>query len=293
MREALLALHFSGAIGVVLYRRLVDFAGSAEQVSKISEPALQRIPGIGPVTAREIARSFRERKAQREGEHAKREGIHIVTFEEEGYPEPLKTIFDPPLALSIRGEYKDPLAVAMVGSRKCSAYGLRQADRFGQELSSLGVTVVSGLARGIDTASHKGALRNGRTIAVLGSGLSHIYPYENGKLAMKIAEQGCVMSEFGAHTPPHRIHFPRRNRIVSGLSLGTLVIEAAEKSGALLTADWALEQGREIFCLPGSVENPVSRGCHKLIKQGAALVETPIELLESIPAIAAQIKRAL
>lgn len=293
MSEALLALHFSGAVGVVLYRRLVDHFGSPVRATGASRSALERVPGIGPVTAEAIIRSVREGKAAREIDHADREGIRIVTFEEEGYPEPLKTLHDPPLALSIRGEYRDPLAVAIVGSRKCTAYGLRQAERFGRELAELGVTVVSGLARGIDSAAHRGALGAGRTIAVLGSGLSHVYPYENRDLARAIAENGCVMSEFGARVTPDRTNFPRRNRIVSGLALGTLVIEAQEKSGALLTVDWALEQGREVFCLPGSVENPVSRGCHRMIRQGAALVESPRELLEAIPVVAEGIRKAL
>ncbi len=295
MNEALLSLHFSGAVGVVLYRRLVHHFGSSGRVIKAGTSELERVPGIGPVTAQAITRSVREGRASRELDHGAREGIQIVTFEEEAYPAPLKTLFDPPLALSIRGEYRnaDRLAVSIVGSRQCTPYGLRQATRFGREFSELGVTVISGLARGIDTAGHRGALKSGRTIAVLGSGLSHIYPYENKYLARKISENGCVMSEFGAQAGPERVNFPRRNRIVSGLSLATLVVEATEKSGALLTADWAMEQGREVFCLPGSVENPVSRGCHKLIRQGAGLVESPRDLLEAIPAVETELKNTL
>jgi DNA processing protein len=185
--------------------------------------------------------------------------------------------------------------VGVVGSRECTDYGRRQAARFGQELARLRITVVSGLARGIDTEAHRGALRapEGRTIAVLGSGLLRVYPPENERLLNEICRRGAAYSEFPLESGPEAANFPRRNRIISGLSLGVLVVEAAERSGALLTADWALEQGRDVFCIPGSIENPMSRGCHKLIKQGAKLVEEPADLLEEIPAFAALVEPAV
>jgi len=284
VNEALLTLHLSGMIGVSLYRRLITFFERPESALRAKISDLQRVPGIGPRTAQAIREAAERDAGAREIERAGRAGIHLLSFEEEDYPAPLKTLYDPPLAISRQGEYRDPIALAMVGSRQCTDYGRRQSARFAAEFAGLGITVVSGLARGIDTAAHRGALRQGRTIAVLGSGLQRIYPSENRALAAEISERGCLFSEFGLTVPPEPVNFPRRNRIISGLALGVLVVEAGEKSGALITADWALDQAREVFCLPGSVENPMSRGSHRLIKQGAKLVETPADVLEEIPA---------
>jgi DNA processing protein len=190
----------------------------------------------------------------------------------------------------VRGslEERDLLGVGLVGSRQATPYGLRQAARFGVELAEVGVTVVSGLARGIDTEAHQGALRSkeGRTLAVLGSGVLSIYPPENRFLSRRIAERGALLSEFPLRSTPLPENFPRRNRIISGLSLGILVIEAGEKSGALITADWAMEQGRDVFAVPGSVESPMSWGAHLLIRQGAKLAETAADVLEELPALA-------
>ncbi len=287
MNEALLTLHLSGMVGAALYRRLVRHFGSAETAARAPARELQRVPGVGPVTAQAIADASRSGEAPREIDRAAKDGVRLIAYGEPGYPAALSSIFDPPLALAVRGTLDDSLALAVVGSRECTAYGRRQADRFGQEFARLGVTVVSGLARGIDTAAHQAALRAGRTIAVLGSGLQRVYPPENRRLAEEIAARGAVLSEFPLTAGPEPTNFPRRNRIISGLSLGVLVVEAGDTSGALLTADWAMEQSREVFCLPGSVESPMSRGCHEFIRQGAKLVECPADVLEEIPVLAA------
>lgn len=287
MNEALLALHLSGMVGAALHRRLVQRFGSAESAVRASRRDLEQVPGVGPVTSKAIAESARSGEAAREIERAAKAGIRLVAFGDADYPPLLQSIFDPPLALSVRGSLDGALALAVVGSRECTAYGQRQAARFAHEFAALGVTVVSGLARGVDTAAHRAALKKGRTVAVLGSGLLRVYPPENRKLSEEIAGKGAVVSEFGLTAGPEPANFPRRNRIISGLSLGVLVVEAAEKSGALITADWAMEQSREVFCLPGSVENPMARGCHELIRQGARLVESPADALEEIPALAA------
>jgi DNA processing protein len=184
----------------------------------------------------------------------------------------------------VRGEIKseDADAVAIVGSRMPSYYGIATCERLSSNLASRGITVVSGLARGIDTAAHTGALRSGRTIAVLGSGLNQVYPPENMKLADEICGKGAVISEFSMNTPPNKFNFPRRNRIISGLSLGVVVVEAGENSGALITANFALEENKEVFAVPGRVDSKVSAGTNSLIKDGAKLVETGDDIIVEI-----------
>lgn len=203
----------------------------------------------------------------------------------EGYPTNLKYIYDPPPALYIKGNIipQDNIAIAVVGSRQASYYGLKNAQELAFELAAGGITIISGLARGVDSAAHRGALKaGGRTIAVLGSGLNMIYPEENKGLAEEISRNGAVVSEFPQDTPPHRHNFPRRNRIISGLSLGVLVVEAAKRSGALITVGFALEQGREVFALPGKIDSFTSQGTHDLIKQGAKLVESTEDIIEEL-----------
>lgn len=214
--------------------------------------------------------------------------IKTLGFQDKDYPVNLRYIYQPPSTIYLRGELllEDNIAIAIVGSRKATDYGLRNAERLGFELASRGVTVVSGLARGIDTAAHKGALRaRGRTIAVLGSGLDVIYPPENKKLAEAITQYGAVISEFTPDAPPTRYNFPQRNRIISGLALGVVIVEAAKRSGSLITADFALEQGREVFALPGEIGSFTSEGTHNLIKQGAKLVQSIDDIIDELEAL--------
>jgi len=228
---------------------------------------------------------------------ARQAGVHLVTQEQPAYPKLLREIHDPPRALYIKGSLPaEELAVAIVGSRHASLYGMQTAERLAYDVALRGITVVSGLARGIDSAAHRGALRaGGRTIAVLGSGLADIYPPEHTELAAQIAKQGAVISEYPMEMPPVGSNFPRRNRIISGLSLGVVVVEAAARSGALITADCALEQGREVFAVPGPITTPTSQGTHHLLKQGARLVTSVEDILEELrlqPQTAPEVRHA-
>jgi DNA processing protein len=213
-------------------------------------------------------------------------GIGLLTVFDDNYPRLLRAIPDPPIALTVRGELvpENQLCVAIVGSRRASPYGLDVAHQLAFELAERGLTIVSGLARGIDRAAHEGALdASGRTIAVLGSGLQSIYPREHAQLAERIAASGAIVSEFDIHEPPHARNFPRRNRIVTGLSLGTLVVEAAEKSGSLISARHALEQDREVFAVPGPIDSKGSEGVHGLLRDGAKLVSRAEDVIEELP----------
>jgi DNA processing protein len=282
-RIGLLRLNLTGGIGARLYRRLLDRFGSLDAVFRANPGELTKIKRIGPVLAGNILRKGAEEEARDEERRAKEKGLKILTLGQDGFPRALEDLFDPPLVLYVLGDMEegDADAVAVVGARDASHYGLSQSERFARGLASRGITVVSGMARGIDSAAHRGALKaGGRTLAILGSGFSHLYPAENTSLAGKIAQSGAVISEFPLDAAPLKPHFPRRNRIISGLALGVLVIEAARRSGSLITVDWALEQGREVFALPGRVDMPGSRGVHRLIKQGAHMVEDPEDILE-------------
>ncbi|HHT63914.1 MAG: DNA-processing protein DprA [Bacillota bacterium] len=207
----------------------------------------------------------------------------VTTFYDEEYPSLLKNIYDPPFVLFYRGRMPkaENICIGMVGSRKATAYGRLMAETLARDLAGKGIWVVSGMARGIDTYSHQGCLKaGGMTVAVLGSGIDVVYPRENKSLYEQIIASGLVISEFPLGTPPLPQHFPARNRIISGMSRGVIVVEAAEKSGSLITVDFALEQGRDVFALPGPVTSPLSRGTHKLIRQGAKLVENANDILE-------------
>jgi DNA processing protein len=209
---------------------------------------------------------------------------HIITLIDENYPKLLQEISDPPLVLFVKGdpELLQQPQLAMVGSRNPTPLGRETAFHFADFLAQSGLVITSGLALGIDGASHQGALKTGKTIAVLGTGLGQIYPLRHQKLAEQVAQSGAIISEFPLHTAPESKNFPRRNRLISGLSLGVLVIEAALRSGSLITARLAGTQGREIFAIPGSTHNPLAKGCHKLIKDGAKLVETAEDILSEL-----------
>lgn len=214
-----------------------------------------------------------------------KDGVSIITIDDERYPDNLRHIYSPPSLLYVRGNFapEDYYNIAIVGSRRASLYGRQNAEKIARQLAERGFTVTSGMARGIDTFAHRGALKAcGRTIAVLGCGINIIYPPENKNLMEEISHNGAVVSEFPMNTPPHRQNFPIRNRIISGLSLGVVVVEAAEKSGALITASFALEQGREVFSVPGRIDMPTSKGTSSLIKDGAKLVEGVEDILEEL-----------
>ncbi|MDP8233692.1 MAG: DNA-processing protein DprA, partial [Candidatus Saelkia tenebricola] len=213
------------------------------------------------------------------------QGVEVLTIFDKSYPEMLKEIYDPPVVLYVKGilSDKDDLSLGVVGSRKCTQYGIRATKELVASLKDYEITIVSGLARGIDSVAHKAALENKlRTIAVLGSGLGCIYPLENAKLANDIALSGAVISEFPFETKPLKQNFPRRNRIISGLSKGIVVIEAAQRSGALITVDFALEQGRDVFAMPGPVDSESSYGTNRLIKQGAKLIDSAEDILSEL-----------
>ncbi len=217
----------------------------------------------------------------------------LVHFEDAAYPELLRRIPDPPLLLFIDGD-PDVLhlpALAIVGSRNPTRGGRKNAYDFARHLGSAGFLIVSGLADGIDTAAHQGALEGGRTVAFLGNGIDRIYPASNAALARSIASSGALVSEYPLGTAPHRHHFPERNRLISGCCLGTIVIEAARRSGSLITARLAAEQGREVFALPGSIHNPLAKGCHKLLREGAKLVESAADIVSELPSLAACISQ--
>jgi len=287
--DALIALNLVGMVGHVLYRRLRARAGSPRAIFELPPASLSSVEGLRAKALEGLtARDLPDRVA-REKEEAARLGVRIVTLGDGEYPSLLASIFDPPLVLYLRGELRpaDGLAVALVGSRRASYYGEKQARRLASSLAHAGFTVVSGLARGIDAACHEGALEaGGRTIAVLGCGLRQIYPEEHEELAGRVAGQGAVLSEHAMGFPVLAENFPRRNRIVSGLSLGVVVVEAGRTSGALITARWAAEQGREVFAVPGPVDRPGFAGCHRLIKDGAKLVETVEDILEELGPLA-------
>lgn len=280
-KDYLIALNLIPGVGSLRIKKLIDYLGSPEDVFNASEKELASVCNIGKEIANRI-RNFDFGILHKELQLCKENNINIITVEDNEYPQLLKQIPDPPQILYIWGKIlPDEFNLAIVGSRRASFYGLSTAEKFAFQLASLGFCIVSGLARGIDSCAHQGALKaGGKTIAVLGSGLLNIYPPENRELATKIIENGAVISEFPLQTLPYRENFPRRNRIISGLSRGVLVVEAARRSGALITADLALEQGREVFAVPGRVNNPTSWGTNYLIKQGAKLVDAVEDILE-------------
>ncbi len=285
--EAFVVLNMAGEIGSARLKKLVEYLGKPEDVLRASRQKLTAIPGIGEKIADKII-SLNKEDVGKELDLSRKLGLEIITIEDDNYPVNLKNIFDPPIVLYIKGTLKteDSFAFGLVGSRRPSFYGLSQAEGFSSGLAASGFTIVSGMARGIDTYSHKGALKSGgRTIAVIGSGFNYLYPAENQKLAEEISKNGAVISEFSLNTKPLPQNFPRRNRLISGMSLGVLVVEAARNSGALITADFALEQGREVFAIPGKIDSHTSFGTNELIKQGAKLTTNLFDILEEFVSV--------
>lgn len=287
--HATLALTLLPKIGPVLIRRLVQTFGSAEAVLRQPESSLVTVEGIGKSIASIIASWETRVSPEDEFEKLQSHGLSIVTPSDPTFPAPLKELYDCPLLLYVWGELleQDKNAIGVVGSRACSIYGTQTAKKLSYQLASAGITIISGLARGIDTAAHEGALAaNGRTIAVIGSGLCHIYPPENMPLAEKIANgHGAVVSEFPLHQPPDRQTFPQRNRIVAGWSQGLLVVECPKRSGSLITADLANEAGKTIYAVPGQIDRPSSAGCNELIRNGAQLVTDGSDILDDLQAL--------
>jgi len=281
-----IALNMVLGVGKTLFHRLVQALGSPEYVFRASKQQLMQVEGSGAKTAEQILNFNVEQNLEREYRLMEKEHVRAVTIRCEGYPALLKSIYDPPPVLYIKGKdlTRFPVPIAVVGTRLASSYGKIVAERLCQELSGRGICIVSGMARGIDTLAHKAALqKGGGTIAVMGCGLEHTYPPENRKLKEQIVEQGALISEFPMSTRPDRNNFPARNRVISGLSHGTLVVEAGEKSGALITAQFALEQGREVYAVPGPIFSPKSRGTHDLIQKGAKLADSVDAILEEFP----------
>jgi DNA processing protein len=282
-REALIALNMVEHVGPVRLRKLLDhFGGEPAAILRAGLPQLRAVNGIGPDTAEAI--SGWESTVDLPGElrRVADYGCRVVTQLEADYPAHLREIYDPPVVLYVKGTLKpeDKNGVALVGSRQTTTYGLETARKLAYQLAYTGVTVVSGGARGIDTSAHQGALTaKGRTIAVLGTGINLVFPPENAELFERIAAHGAVMTQFPFNRPADKQSFPIRNRIVAGMTLGTVVIEANLSSGALITANFATEYGRQVFAVPGRIDSPRSKGCHDLIKKGAKLCEGVEDIL--------------
>jgi DNA processing protein len=281
-REALVALNMIEHVGPIRARLLLEHFGDAPKILYASTSELLRVRGIGEETAEAI--STWEKSVDLAGELKRISDFdcHVLISSDENYPALLREIYDPPLVLYVKGELtaRDKNSIAMVGSRQTTHYGIETARKLAYQLAYVGVTVVSGGARGIDTAAHQGALSaKGRTICVLGTGINLIFPTENGELFQRISENGAVITQFPFNRPADKQTFPIRNRIVAGMTLGTVVVEANSTSGALITANMAVENGRQIFAVPGRIDSPRSKGCHDLIKKGAKLCEGAEDIL--------------
>jgi DNA processing protein len=281
-REALIALNLIEHVGPVRARSLLEHFGEAPKILTAPKATLLRVRGIGDETAEAIVHWEQSVDLTVELKRLSESGCRVLIQSDEEYPEPLRQIYDPPIALYIKGALtaKDKNAVAMVGSRMTTHYGLEAARKLAYQLAYVGVTVVSGGARGIDTASHQGALAaRGRTVVVLGTGINVVFPPENRELFERAAANGAVVTQFPFNRNGDRQSFAIRNRIIAGLTLGTVVVEADLNSGALITANFATEYGRQVFAVPGRVDSPRSKGCHDLIKKGAKLCESAEDVL--------------
>ena len=283
---SLIHLNMIQGVGLKTVQVLRDVFGSAERALQATSEELSKIERLSPTMRDLLSRKPVQYPIERELEWIHEYGCQIVTLYDDAYPSRLKEIDTPPLVLYIRGELtsEDALSISLVGSRDAKDYGRKVGYRLSFQLAQRGLTVVSGLAKGIDTSAHRGALEaGGRTIAVMGNGLSFIYPATNSDLAEKITTSGALISEFPMRVKPKPRNFPRRNRVISGLTLGTVVVEASNRSGALITARLAGEQGREVFAVPGEIFSELSTGTHKLINNGAKLINTVDDLLNELP----------
>ena len=280
-----LRLSLTRGLGPIAQTRLRNRLGSAGEVFRASREELLSVEGIGPKLASAIERQRNSDQAVEELNSCEQLGVDLLRLEDKNYPDGLREIPDPPQLLYVRGSLTDSdrLGIGIVGSRRCTLYGRQQAERFARDLSLAGITVISGLARGIDACAHRGAMEaNGRTIAVLGTGVGHIYPAEHGPLSEEVIANGAIISEACLRQAPVPGLFPQRNRIISGLSQGVLIVEAARNSGALHTARHALEQGRNVFVVPGRLDSAASEGCHDLVRDGAQLVRHVDDILETL-----------
>ena len=283
--RARLRLSLVPGVGPRIQQALLERFGSAEKVLTAAASELREVPGVGAKLGRAIVAARDEIDVDAVLSLCQRNGIDLLSSADDNYPRMLAEIPDPPGVLFCRGSLveQDALAVAIVGSRHATHYGLTQAERLAGSLSRAGLTIVSGLARGIDSAAHRGALAaGGRTIAVLGSGLLNVYPPEHEQLAEQVTANGALLSEAPPKAQPLAGAFPQRNRIITGMSLGVIVVEASERSGALISARHAMEQNREVFAVPGHVDCRLARGCHQLIRDGAHLVETADDVLDAL-----------
>ena len=290
-------LSMATGIGPVRFQRLLEVCGAARAAWEASDFEMAAA-GLERRTADALHRLRRQLTPETAFARLARLGIGAVTLLDPGYPSHLRQISDPPPVLFVKGQLAeaDQLAVALVGTRRATSYGRAVADRLARDLAAAGVSVVSGLARGVDTAAHRSALEaGGRTLAVLGNGLDQVYPPENATLARRIIDQqqGALVSEFPPGVPPDAVNFPRRNRLISGLSAATVIVEAGQRSGALITADFALEQGRDVFAVPGSILSPVSVGPNTLLKQGATPATSAQDILESLGGVPAPVAHSL
>lgn len=281
-REAFIALNMIDHVGPVRVRQLIEHFGDAAAILKASKHQLMAVRGIGEDTANAISGWEKNVDLAAELKRCEEFGCHCVTQEDAEYPELLRQIYDPPIVLYVKGtlDAKDKNGIAIVGSRQTTPYGIEVARRFGYQLAYMGVTVVSGGARGIDTAAHQGSLSaKGRTLCVLGTGINIVFPPENAELFERIAASGAVISQYPFNRKADKQSFAIRNRIVAGMTLGTVVVEANMTSGALITSNFATEYGRQVFAVPGRIDSPRSKGCHELIKKGAKLCEGAEDIL--------------
>lgn len=288
-----LRLNLIAGVGPRTQQSLLARFETPQAVFEATEEELLDVDGIGPKLAAAILAARHGQSAEREWQRCRELGIGLVLRGTADYPRPLSAICDPPGVLYCRGklEAQDELGIAIVGSRRCTVYGRQQAEKLAGALARAGFTIVSGLARGIDAAAHQGALAaGGRTIAVLGTGLDRIYPPEHVELAQHVSDRGALLAETSLDQAPLPGMFPQRNRIISGLSLGVIVVEATRNSGALHTVRHAVEQGREVFAVPGRIDSLASEGCHDILRDGATLIRHPDDVLQALGPLVAPVK---